>query len=505
MARTRRGTSTTSKSVEDAKTPVSIVPEGAEDWSSPEKLVDMESIFSEMVDEVIKETGRADILGPDQAERAIVGLPYPSLALAYLYQNSVLPLGRVHQLVGEEGSCKSSYLYEWFRWNLIYGGMNVLFENENKGAPDMLNSILGYNKNWIRRTTIHPTNSSDDWQKGITFWIQAASKKFTGTKGEPDPTDIWDVELRRKRETGPGWIAPFMMGVDSFTATETEEVQEKIEKSGTGGRGFPVMALSIASYCRTLPAKLRNKPITIVGTNHQKPSQDYQGRPIVRIPGGKAIKFMETTRTEMTRGALYKANDGGGIRLKMRCMKNALGQTRREIEVDMLWKHLILEDGRHIQLTWWDWPSATIMMLVKYKTNYKSIWNQINEVVDLHPLPGRRIWSKELGFDGSAEAVSYSKLGMELEKRTDLVKKLYPILRIKERVAFRPGEDYRDTMAKAIRNEILPGHQIVDRKVSEALTDLSDLSDIAENLDSAVEENWANESPDGPPKFLEEE
>lgn len=450
--------------------------------SCAETDVAVEEMFGSLIDEVSKETGRSDIMGAEVVERMIMGLPLPALSLAFLYQNTALPLGRVISFVAEEGSCKTPLLHEHMRWNLMAKGANVLIENENKGGPDLLNSILGYNRNWMARTAYDPSDSLEDWMESLTTWTKKINKMCTGH--EDNPVDDVEEQKWRKEGKGTGWKTPFFLGIDSFMATGSRNTIEKIEREGAPRRSHPEEALLISLYFKTLASKLRDKPIIIAGTNHMKPSTNQQGLPVANIPGGKSIKFAETFRVELSKGAKIDLTDKGGVKVYIRTAKNALGQTGRGIEVNFMWTRGIVND-KEVQLSWWDWNAATIDLLLKFKAKNVSIWNHINEIVDIHPVSGRRAWSKALGFDGSAEAVPYSKLGAALEARPDLVVQLYSPLRIKPRHVWIGGDvDYRDAI-KAAKH--LADVQIAPYVPAEDLSQMSELSDELEAIETATE------------------
>lgn len=418
-------------------------------WSGSQREDSLDNMFAAMRDEAVRRLGRDDVsLGTEDDERC-VGLPLPALALRYLFQSNVFPLSRITQITGEEGSCKSAFLFEMMRWHHVYGGGSAFIENEDKDSPELRKSILQWNPRWLARHEHKPTYWLEDWQDALTGFIEIA----TAMQDSP---------------TGPGRTVPTIFGVDSLMATAPKELLDKIIKEGHASRNFALAANLIAAYMRTMPAQIKDYPFSVVGTNHLKPSTDFMGRPTNSIPGGKAVKFMETYEIEMHRGASPDIDllEYGGLRLRIIARKNSLGPSRKQIFADLLWWYEEV-DGVYRQRTAWDWDTASIELLMSFEkiSGKKTIFKQLQDICKIVPADrrGRMAACPTLGFN---EPVEYRRIGAALERRRDLLDQLYRILGIAVRPCFRPGEDYRDMLEHATpENEAMLYEQVENMPV----------------------------------------
>lgn len=370
-----------------------------------------------------------------EAEQDLVGLPLPALCLRYLFQSTVFPLSRVVQITGEEGSCKSSLLYEIFRWHMVHGGGACFIENENKDSPELRNSILQYNPAWLQCIDMLSTYALEDWQEGLTMFITLAAK-------------LQDME------GGCGRTLPVAFGLDSIMATGPREEIKKILKEGHAARNFALGAYLISQYMRCMPELIKKYPFTIIGTNHLKPSTDYMGRPTNTVPGGKSVKFYETYEIEMKRAPSADIDllDYGGIRLSLTCRKNSLGPSRKKIVAELLWWNSRDPYSDCIrQQTAWDWDTASVELLLGFEniSGKKTIYNELMEICPITRVSRSR---REAACPvlGLNDVVPYRVIGSELERRPDLLNPIYAALNILPRKVFQPGMDYRAAIEQAV-------------------------------------------------------
>jgi len=361
------------------------------------------------------------------ADTIIIGLPVPALALRYLLGSSVLPLGRIIQITGEEGSCKTSLMVEMMRWHMVYGGGAAYIENEGKDPDELRRAILCWNEHWIRRCDVANTFSLQEWMAALTVILE----KLRAHQSNPD---------------GPGRVYPYMVGIDSLMSTAPDEELAKTFDDGYASRGYGIGANLITRYMRTMPAQLRDYPFTIVGTNHLKPSVDFMGRPSAQSPGGKSVKFHETYEIEMHRA--YQPDidllDYGGIKLKLVCKKSSVSPSRRHIFAELLWWNEQF-GGRSRQQIAWDWDTASIETLLGFSQakGKKTLGDAVMDICDITiaDKTRRTAWSRALGIPQS-DPQYFRVLGAELEKRLDILAGLYHVLGIIERPVFMPGVDF---------------------------------------------------------------
>jgi len=413
-------------------------------WVGQDRNASLDSLFSRMTETASQELGRADIIVGSEVERLLVGLYLPALCLRFLLQSTILPLGRIIHITGEEGSCKTAFLVELMRWHMKHGGGGAYIENEHKDSPELRNSILEWNPMWLARLQWGESHYLEEWMDLLSCFVNVA-KSF------------------QDAEDGPGHTVPILFGVDSIMATAPRQTLDKIDKEGHPSLGYPVAARLIADYMRAMPDLIREYPFTIVGTNHLKPTTDFMGRTSYVSPGGKSVKFMETYEIEM-----HKAPSGdidtlefGGIRVKFVGRKNGLGPSRKQIVAEMLWWHQEFDDGVIRQRTGWDWDTASVELLLsfgddkrgtQFKTkNKKTIYHALMDIVPIKVTNSskRQGYCEALGIPKD-NPVHFRQIGAELERRQDLLEQIYPLLGIQPRRLFQPGVDYRDLMAQEI-------------------------------------------------------
>lgn len=399
-------------------------------WTGAARNDHLDGLFAQMREQAAHELHRDDIVIGTETDRLIVGLPLPALCLRWLFKLTVFPLSRIVQLVGEEGSAKTAFLFELMRWHMQYGGGGVLAETENKDSPTLRNSLWAWNPTWMSRFDMAPCYAMEDWQEVLSTFLAIAAKQ------QDDPA--------------LGRTIPICFGVDSLTAVLPRKLIQNIKDEGHAALGHPLMARLIADFMRAMPQMIKSYPFTIVGTNHLKPGQDQMGRPQDQIPGGKSVKFMETFEIGMKRapGCDIDLLEYGGLRVVISMRKNSLGPSRMRFPAELLWWYQEL-GGRSVQMAAWDWDTATIELLTSFETarGKKTLFNDLMDIVDIRVTDrGRRkAWSNTLGVPQTSP-VYYRQLGALLEQRSDLLTQLHERLGIAEHTPFQPGVDYRTLM-----------------------------------------------------------
>jgi hypothetical protein len=385
------------------------------------------SMLRESLTVARKEFADKNICVASEANKIVVGIPLPSLALEYLIQNTVWPLGRFMQIVGKTGTCKSALCFEMARWFQNSQGVTYLFENESRYSPDYALSIMGYPKNQDDESLSHlPCKSVDDWQSKLQRMVKYCQDQMN------------------KKEIGRQF--PVLYIVDSLMGKLSLESQATIDKKGSADRAFPHEALMINSFLKKIPQDLEEWPMCLVATNHLKPQKNAQGITERHKSGGATPDFQETFEIEMSRdaGAKIKQVDEesfeqGGLKLVLTCKKNSLGETDRNIHAPIRWIHREDPDtGEWRQYTRWDWPAATVAMLASFEKGHRA--DKIKEIVDIGGN-GNRWHSKTFGVT-STEPVSASELGRMIEGDEKIKGELRKLFGIKERKIFQPGVDY---------------------------------------------------------------
>lgn len=477
-------------------------PEEDNSWRSREMSVD--GFWHATCAAVRKQTGNVDIITSGESEARVIGLPWPSLSLEYLFGNNVLPLGRAGQIVGLPGSCKTLFLWFMQALHLEYGGVTTNFANEGKDSPDLRNSVFNHRKSWLNRSMIHPTYALEDWMEGFIHWLKVVYKqcdpsgkipsfqtKAKGkgrSKSEDDEDDLLalieaddgpdtpEMKKARKKSPGYGWSLPIGFSVDSLMSTPAREQGADVMQSGAPKRSFPIGANLLSIYCKLLPRLIDNKPITFWGTNHLKPTTDSNGIPSNNIPGGQAFKFMESFRLIMRRVALIDRGNRGGSMIELKCDKNSLGQTGTKINATVMWERVKWADGQYRQYTFWDWHTATTDMLLARSATLVSLANNISDIVDIRPVANKRAWSKKLGISQASPA-SYHEIGRLIDTNPTMRFELAPLLGISIRSVFEAGMEFRSAVEQGRK-----GDYTLAANSKIANPDLEDLQALANSL-----------------------
>lgn len=381
----------------------------------------MDSIIASSNADGLLDVKRGEIFGTD------VGIPLPALSIRYLLQRKCLPLSRILVFSGEEGACKSALLYELMRWVLTYRGCVFFAENELKDAPMLRASMLNWDASMLRRIVKCETANMEEWQTFLVKNMKAARKAQT-LKG------------------GMGKRLPLLFCLDSLMSTDRRSAIEDVETTGHTSLGYAVLAQLATKFSRTLPKQLQHFPFLFVATNHLKPGMDVMGNAKSVTPGGKSMKFHESVELELKKGKDITREDTSGIPVTMMTAKNSLGASRKTITVELLWR-TDMTDGK--QYTYWDWHTATVMLLIEQITKHKYMEKRIKAACGIEINKEKRVaYSLKLGIPASAP-VSYAEWSMKLEEHLDVLDELYKVLGILPCKSFEIGKDYDALQAEA--------------------------------------------------------
>jgi hypothetical protein len=305
------------------------------------------------------------IIGSEMEDK-LVGLPFPSLALMWLVESNVLPLGKLIGLAGDSQSQKSSLGFEIMGWLMRAGGISRLLENEGgKWSDTLIRSIIGPYVE-ANQFGIEECSSLGEVQAMTTSTLQfLKSKKMT------------------HQLTG--------IMVDSLMGTATAERTKKIVKEGSAGRAFADGALSWTGYMQYLSGALIGWPVLWLFVNHLKDKQsEATGKPAGKTtPGGRAQRFYSSVYLWMNR---MKHTSGGSrdtwevngelvpcpmtIRtIRIKCDKNSMGVDGRAINVDFCWWF----DRDNNQHSFFNWDAATVNLLLAQQEEKKTGYVRANE------------------------------------------------------------------------------------------------------------------------------
>ncbi len=448
------------------------VPESSQEQSK--------SLFDAIFKQASKRLGTNQFYVGSATDEIAVGIPLPALSLRYLFQSTVYPLSRFAVVTGLQGSGKSPFIYEVFRWHRMSCGTSALLECEQKDSPTLRASILNYDD----EACLPPQKcfSQEDWQKGLTTLIDTYQEGMEGTEASP----------------GPGRIYPFCIGIDSLSAKSSQESIDKIFENGFADRSFPVEALKLAGFIRAWPQRLADWPISVVATNHLKLGKDDQMRVTRNSPGGGAPKFQESYEIEMSFVQDVRRASYEGIEVSITTRKNSLGPSRRKINTRLLWSNRVVEipgvddDEKpsyvSVQRTYWDWHTTSMEILLEFKEKNKNVWGQIEKMLDLHPekSKGNVVWSEALGIERE-NALPYAKAAEILESRTDIMEYIHAVLAIEEHPVFQPGIDFRQQLEQSsprLAAKLSARKMVMDQERAEKALENNGTSDEGQTRES---------------------
>lgn len=380
-----------------------------------------------------------------EADRLVIGIPFPSLSLEYLAGTNVFPLGRITSIVGEEGSCKSGLAMEMARWHIERNGVGMLLENESKYSPMWANSIVGW-----RQTDYFghiKCESVDDWQEKMHF--------------------LFDKQEDIMCEAGA--IYPFVLILDSIMGKLTEESQTRIAERGHAGREFAVEAMSITRFMQSkISGRISDWPWSLIYINHLKPQKDAQTHSVQRnIAGGKGAKFQQSFELEVKKIGKVKTNAYDGLKLQLRPWKNSLGDDRRQavVEVHCTWGPMYADDpdSDWRQHTKFLWDRSDISLLEGGQTGLPPQHAaRVREIINIQPLTGGRVACKALGITRDSP-LSRDEAGQALKENAQVMSDLRKALGIAVYREFESGQDYR-LQRGAIKKEIVEHNKRVAKR-----------------------------------------
>lgn len=396
-------------------------------WNGRTRGKQLDSLVKAHIGAARSKFGHSGVFHGTDTENLVIGIPIPALAFEWVIGQDVFPLGLIMQIVAKHGTGKSGLLAEIGRWFDMAGGITVLNENETKFSPHWYESIMGQEA--YNRMQLNRCSSVESWQRHLTFDIQSEDgykKTLLGTKKEP----------------GPGRTVPILFGVDSVMGKMSELSQELIRKEGMAGRGYPVEALIIARYMRTLPQWIDGWPFSVVLINHLSLKQNADTHQEERHKGGGVlINFQESFEIELRKVGpkRFETQEYEGFYLDIDCAKNSFGPTHRTAKVKVVWWEEPDDDGSYRQVTKWDWDWATTNLLCNIMTGDKHVRMKKHlKDVDFHmefkspTSHSAAAWSRTLGVP-QKQPLSFSDMGEAIRNSPEVTDRLRQALRIRRR------------------------------------------------------------------------
>lgn len=325
--------------------------------------------FQDYVDAGREKFGDDSVLVGSQEDESQLGIELPSFAQQYIYHSNILPLSKVIGVAGAAASSKSAYGFDTIRLFAQAGGYGHLVETENKLNMHYLKSVVG-------------REFEDRFRADSVKTVQEAQDRVS------EAIDYYKKKCPEKD-------VPLAIIIDSLMGTNSEGVQENIDKAGHAAKAFPEGALVWSQYFKGLCSSIIGQPITILFTNHLKIKIDSGcGENVKTKGGGVSQDFHAAQYLYMRKISDIRQAGREGSLIEIKAQKCGLGPANREITVPCLWDFKV-EEGtdQPYQVTWWDWHAATARLLVAEK----EIPHRIKDASDI-TCQSNRYSSKRLGL-----------------------------------------------------------------------------------------------------------
>lgn len=365
---------------------------------------------------------------------AMLGIQVPSLALQYLLGTTRIPFSRMVQIVGSEGSYKSTFMYEMLSWYIDQGGYAVIIETEAKDSGDTRNAVLNWDIDRLNRVAAVSVTDSTAWMSAVTATLLHYKDAMTKAHS----------------------YVPIFVGLDSVTATASSASMASIDKEGYASGSFPTLARDLSEYFKVMPSRVHNLPFTFSWINHVKPGTDSSMYSRGKIPGGKALAYYNSLTLHLGKKKTTESASGTVTStLELSTWKNSWGRDGRKIDVDVVWYHSD-NDAMPIRCMF-DWGTADIKFLLKLCDGTDcgaATRDKIKSIIDLRPCkvgvkPG--VYSSVLGID-KEDPKTYSEAGAILATKADLLQQIQEALYIKQIPGFNAGDDYLQALEAARNN-----------------------------------------------------
>lgn len=349
----------------------------------------------------------------------LVGLPIPCFAIRYLFQSTVLPLGKVIGITGPRGAMKSTLMFEFLKWFYKAKCPYAILETENKVGDENYEAMFDHDPNIPRPETC---TSMDEW----ISMTNAYNKQFK--------------EYCEKY----GRITAMAVGLDSLTAVGCDTLLKKSSEEGVVGKRFPDEAGMLSTFFKTIPDLTYGWPFNFIYTNHYKPKYDMQtGRETFHMPGGSATEFYTSylIKTTKQRTSVVQAT-GVYTDVYMHMEKNSLGADHLNLKATMC--HSKERVGEDVVLrAAWDWPTTSIEKLLALLKDDGQTKHLLKEVFDLTAVTAGRVWSDALGIP-KTDPISKYDAGILLECSDNalLMKEIHKATGVADHHVYVVGQDY---------------------------------------------------------------
>lgn len=374
----------------------------------------VDPLFAEMLNVAQAEFGPDRVYQLSDHRKLFFGLPLPSLALRWMMDSNIMPLGRIVGLAGPAKCMKSAFATEMMRWIDVCGGGSVRVDTEGgKVGPMLMEQILGERAAASIRHHMMLVHSAEEGQERINKTFAAFCKRV------PDKDVL------------------FGMVVDSLTGAVLGETSDKIEEEGFHARGYEgaVRAMMFTNTFGHLSPRLASWPILFTFVNHQKIKLEQKGQFQVKepyMPGGVAqhyyvaFYFLFNRILRDSKSLVAESREIRAIRIAMH--SSSFGVDNRSIDINFnSWL-----DGEGKRRISFDWGAATTKFLFdQYMAGPK---NAVKEIlfINRHEAGNKGYRYSCERLLGKNEQITATELGRMIDSDPQLMTELQTAMDIQQ-------------------------------------------------------------------------
>jgi RecA/RadA recombinase len=297
------------------------------------------------------------------------GLPLPGLAIRYVMDSNIMPLGKLIGIAGPPKSNKSTFGLELLKLVAAAEGMGVLVETEGgKIGPQLLEEMLS-DFAYDQSIQLAPVESAEEGQEHLTTLVSDFME------AAPEKDELLGIVL------------------DSLTGAAKQETSEKIEEFGFHDRGFEgaVRAQMFSHTFSHLAPRLDGWPCLLAFVNHVKEKIETgpHGHKQKYSPGGVSQEYHTCLNVLFERAGKGKdlvTNDRTVRPLKISVNRSSFGTDNRQI----LANFVAYQDENHVRHIQLDWGDATVQLLKRFMA--PSLKHPMRDLIQIDPIGNTGRW-----------------------------------------------------------------------------------------------------------------
>lgn len=384
-----------------------------------------DSFMANLVKAIADRRGASGALMASEYRALQWGVPLPHLMLERLLGLNVMPYPALIEMAGLPGSCKSAFLQYLLGVYAAQGFSSLMLETEGKMSSTLLESILQEN---LDKVSIIPGPlMQEEWQGELLNILKLYRKHYA---------DQLKEYTRTKGKTA--LALPMLIGLDSLGGSPSSDSMGAVDKEGSAGRSYPIEALKNKRYFEQVPTRIRDLPLTLIYTNHEKPGGMDEGKGF-GPPGPKKreskggvtpaffcgirLFFEQASKPQEVSRNTFQQN------LFIEVGKNSFNQKGTKLMLTMEWeKGIDPETNQETQDTRFLWGKALAQFLAPSVPGFNYDRNEVKKFLTVIRNSDTKYSCKEL----DVKDVTPEQMGQLIESRPDIVDQLRPYLGIKQ-------------------------------------------------------------------------